>query len=114
MGDHPENYPTRPECPAHIEDRIKRWRNEAASFETDGVIDLLCEAEEELRRMRHKVTTYDAREREIGAEHELSAVVRFVRLQARRGRFFIDMDSTGKFVRALCAHDHLKEPRRHG
>lgn len=35
-----------------VEDRIQRWREEPRGEETEGEVDLLCEAEEELRRLR--------------------------------------------------------------
>lgn len=34
----------------NMEDRIRRWREETHGEETEGVIDLLCDAEEALRR----------------------------------------------------------------
>lgn len=36
-----------------IEDRIKRWREEEPGAETEGHIELICEAEVELRRLRN-------------------------------------------------------------
>ena len=36
----------------NVEDRIARWRGEESGPETDGPIDLLCDAEEELRALR--------------------------------------------------------------
>ena len=35
------------------EDRIKRWREEDSGEETEGFTELLCDAEDELRRLRH-------------------------------------------------------------
>lgn len=42
-------------APMTVEDRIKRWRLEDAGRETEGVIELLVDAEDELRRLRAKV-----------------------------------------------------------
>lgn len=35
-----------------VEDRIKMWREEPPDEEIEGVIELLCDAEEELRKLR--------------------------------------------------------------
>jgi hypothetical protein len=35
-----------------IEDRIARWRNQESGKEEEGFVELLCDAEEELREMR--------------------------------------------------------------
>jgi len=35
-----------------IEDRIRRWRNEEHAEETEGHIELLCDAEAKLRELR--------------------------------------------------------------
>jgi hypothetical protein len=42
-----------------IADRISRWRDEDPSEETDHFIELLCDAEEELRRMMKDKATFD-------------------------------------------------------
>lgn len=44
----------------NIEDRIKRWREEKPGKESEGPIDLLCDAEEELRRLRAPTTDITA------------------------------------------------------
>jgi hypothetical protein len=36
-----------------VEDRIKRWRKEDSGDETEGHVELLCDAEEELGRLRN-------------------------------------------------------------
>ena len=38
-----------------VEDRIKRWREEEHAEETEGHIELLCDAEEALRRLRREL-----------------------------------------------------------
>ena len=41
-------------APKRIEGRIKDWRNERPGEETEGVIELLCDAEAEIRKLREE------------------------------------------------------------
>lgn len=40
-----------------IENRIKRWRDEDPADETEHHVELLCDAEEEIRRLRELIAS---------------------------------------------------------
>jgi len=54
-----------PRCEFHesglIEHRIARWRNQSFEEEEEPYVDLICEAEEAIRKMRAKIERLESR-----------------------------------------------------
>lgn len=73
-----------------MEDRIKRWRDETSGDETEGVIELLCDAEEELRRR-------------AGEKSGLLAALKSARAIAAEAREHLDADRDMRTLKILMA-----------